>query len=352
MSYTPFQAPLNGGLLGDAETAALFSVKADLDAMLRFEIALVRVQARQGLIPQDAAERVEQRLANFEPDIAAIAREAKRDGVLVPELVRQLRDHVGKGDATCIHHRTTSQDVVDSAAMMRLRDAAALHRERLCSIENRLERMAQEVGDAEVHARTRMQRAAPVPLSHRLHAWRALVAGLGGSVTVSPLVQLGGPWGADYRDGAAGKVPSLLADELGLEHSGTPWHADRRPMAEFAHWFTSVAAGLAKIGADVCVMALDEVGEVRVRGGGRSSAMPHKANPVQAEALVTLGRFAATLVGGMHNAMIAENERSGAAWMLEWMLMPQLAVAAGAATRTTLELLDALDFDQARSSQS
>jgi 3-carboxy-cis,cis-muconate cycloisomerase len=98
------------------------------------------------------------------------------------------------------------------------------------------------------------------------------------------------------------------------------------------------------MGQDIALAAQSEVGEVKLQGGGGSSAMPHKANPVGAEMLVTLARFNATLVSGMHQALVHENERSGAAWTLEWMLLPQMALATGAALRTALDLVGNLAF--------
>jgi 3-carboxy-cis,cis-muconate cycloisomerase len=101
---------------------------------------------------------------------------------------------------------------------------------------------------------------------------------------------------------------------------------------------------LGKLGQDIALLAQSEVGEVRLSSGGGSSAMPHKVNPVGAETLVALARFNATLVAGMHQSLVHENERSGAAWTLEWMLLPQMAVAAGAALRTADALLRSVSF--------
>jgi len=46
----------------------------------------------------------------------------------------------------------------------------------------------------------------------------------------------------------------------------------------------------------------------------------------------------------MHDALVHENERSGAAWTLEWMILPQMCVAAGAALRQAESLLGNLAF--------
>ena len=67
--------------------------------------------------------------------------------------------------------------------------------------------------------------------------------------------------------------------------------------------------------------------------------MPHKQNPVAAELLVTLARFNASQVSAMHHALVHEQERSGAAWSLEWMVLPQMMMATGRALAMTITLI-------------
>ena len=102
-------------------------------------------------------------------------------------------------------------------------------------------------------------------------------------------------------------------------------------LVNFANWLSSVTGSLGKIGQDIALLAQNEIGDVTVAGAGRSSAMHHKQNPVLAEILVTLARFNATQISAMHHALVHEQERSGAAWTLEWMILPQMLNAAGTA---------------------
>jgi 3-carboxy-cis,cis-muconate cycloisomerase len=108
-------------------------------------------------------------------------------------------------------------------------------------------------------------------------------------------------------------------------------------MVEFASYLALVSGSLGKIGQDLALMA--QMGEVGLKAGGGSSAMPHKQNPVQAELLVTLARYNAVQASGMHHAMVHEQERSGAAWTLEWMLLPQMAVATGRGLTVAITLI-------------
>jgi 3-carboxy-cis,cis-muconate cycloisomerase len=109
-----------------------------------------------------------------------------------------------------------------------------------------------------------------------------------------------------------------------------------------------VTGALGKIGQDVALMAQNEVGAAQLASGGTSSAMPHKNNPVAAELMVTLARFNAGMLGSLHQSLVHENERSGAAWTLEWMVLPQMCIATGASLRHAAGLLDNLEFIAAK----
>ena len=193
--------------------------------------------------------------------------------------------------------------------------------------------------------RTRMRRALPITVADKLDAWvhpllrhEQRLAELSLRLLA---VQLGGPVG--IRNACDDAVAVGIAVRLGLR-AAPCWHSSRDTVVEFGHWLALLCGSLGKIGQDVALLAQDEVSAVRLAGGGGSSAMPHKSNPVAAETLVALARFAAAQAGGLGQAMVAENERSGAAWTLEWMLLPPLAVGAAAALRHTTAMLPTLTF--------
>ena len=151
------------------------------------------------------------------------------------------------------------------------------------------------------------------------------------------MVQFGGAAGTLEKLGDKGPaVRAALAAKLGLGDA-PQWHSQRDALAEFAGWLSLVTGSLGKFGQDIALMAQAGT-EIELSGGGGSSAMPHKQNPVKAEVLVALARFNATQLSGMHQALVHEQERSGAAWTLEWLLLPQMAVATAAALRLAAEL--------------
>ena len=346
MSYTPFNAPLLSGLLGDAETTAAFSLKAEMAAMLRFELALAQAEAECGLITPVAASVIETAVAAFEPDMASLAAATARDGVSVPELVRQLRATVGETHAADVHFGATSQDVIDTSLVLRLGPVLTLFLNRLNQIDRKLAEMIEFHGERPLMARTRMQAAIPVTWGDRLDAWRVPLkdhaSGLDSMRGRVLAVQFGGAAGTLDRLGASGPaVRAALAARLGLTDPGRAWHADRTRIIALTDWMARLTGSLGKIGMDIALMAQNGIDEIIVEGGGRSSAMAHKQNPIVAETLVTLARFNATLSAGMQQAIVHEQERSGAAWTLEWMLLPQMTVATGAALARAEALLAA-----------
>jgi 3-carboxy-cis,cis-muconate cycloisomerase len=160
------------------------------------------------------------------------------------------------------------------------------------------------------------------------------------------VLQLGGPIGTrGEMKGHGDAVADRMAEILGLGY-GPSWHSQRDRIGEFAAFLSLVSGTLGKIGQDVALMAQNEVREVRLASGGGSSAMPHKSNPVQAELLVTFARYNAGLLGTLHQALVHENERSGAAWTLEWIVLPQMVVATAAGLNKAQALMADMSFVQ------
>jgi 3-carboxy-cis,cis-muconate cycloisomerase len=348
VSASPFDHPLLWRLLGDDEVARHLTAAAELEHMLAFERALTAAEGEEGIVPEAAADDIVARLADFTPDTDRIAEATARDGVVGVEYVRQLREWVGAPNDKWVHFGATSQDLVDTALVLRLRPIIAALTGRLTAVATRLAELSHAFGARELMGRTRMQNALPIRVSDRIAAWRApLLRHVARIEEIAPrlfVLQLGGAVGTlDKLGDKAAAVAARVANKLDLAVAERAWHTQRDSIAEFAGWLSLITGSLGKIGADVALMAQAGSGEIVLRQGGGSSAMPHKSNPVAAEVLVSLAHFNATLVSGMHAALIHEQERSGSAWTLEWLVLPQMIMSAAAALRSGAELVSDIE---------
>jgi 3-carboxy-cis,cis-muconate cycloisomerase len=325
-------------LLADPDLVALLDSAADLATMVEVELALATASAEAGLIPQEAAAAIVAAAPGFRPDLTALAADTLRDGVVVAGLVGQFRDHVGPAHGAALHAGATSQDIIDTALAIRLGRVLALFETRLARLSDGLAVLSTRFGHHRLIGRTRMQAAIPITVADRLAVWQGLLArasdGLGAVRRANLVLSLAGPAGTSERFGDhIGAVRRAMASRLGLSVPDYVPHAARDRIARLGGWLSEVTGALGKIGQDVALMAQNEIAEIALSGAGGSSAMAHKQNPVRAEVLVTLARFNAVQLSGLHQALVHEQERSGAAWTLEWMILPPMLNATGTALR-------------------
>jgi 3-carboxy-cis,cis-muconate cycloisomerase len=325
-----FSHAWKGGLFADAEVAQALGAEAELAAMIAVEAAHALALGSEG-----AARAI--KAAHIDP--AMLRTGMAEDGVVVPALVRDLKAGIDQALHSAVHKGLTSQDVIDTAQALMLRGMNDLLRARIVALAAALAALRRTHGANALMGRTRMQAALPITVADRIDTWALPLADhLTRLDQLSPrLLRLsaGGPVGVGLPE----QHQAQMAEVLGLSASPKSPHTMRDGTAEYAGWLSLVTGTLGKMGQDVALMAQQGVDEIALKGGGGSSAMPHKQNPVLAEVLVTLARFNAVLVSGMHQAVVHEQERSGAAWSLEWMILPQMAQATGRALAVALELV-------------
>lgn len=332
-------------LFGDAEVAAILSADRQLADMLLVEAAFTKALGAAAVVSGDAVAAAMRAISDAQIDRDALAVASARDGVPVPDLVRQLRVSAPGPGAEAIHAGLTSQDVLDTALVLGLRDVLALFEERLGSAIAALDRLGTRLGALRVTGVTRMQPALKLAFADRIAGWQAPLADhldrLAGLRHRLLRLQFGGAVGDRAALGdKAGAVARAMAAELELAAPDRAWHGDRATLAEATGWMALVTGSMGKIGQDTATMAL--IGEVRVAGAGGSSAMPHKANPIAAELLVTLARDTAAQQALMLGALVHGMERDGSAWMAEWLALPRIAQATGRALALAPALCDAV----------
>ncbi len=237
-----------------------------------------------------------------------------------------------------LHAGLTSQDVLDTALMLLLRDAVAAVVDDL----GRASRGAgpadgSEHGETPMTGRTLTQSALPITFGDKVAVWRAGLAEATADLEALAFpVQVGGPVGTS-REGAAD-----LAGRLGLADAPS-WHTQRRPVTRAGDALVATTDACGRIARDVLVLCRPEIGELSEAVGGGSSSMPHKANPVLSvlvrRAALTTPQLAATL----HLAAADQvDERADGAWHAEWDTLRLLARRTAVAASQTAELLDGL----------
>jgi 3-carboxy-cis,cis-muconate cycloisomerase len=332
------------------------SDQAWLQAMLDTEAALARALEQAGLAPPGAGAAVTAAARAEAFDAAELGRQAALTGNPVPALVRALTRTLPPGPAGAVHQGATSQDVVDTAAMLLARQALGVISDDLAAAALAAARLAAVHRDTVMIGRTLLQQAVPVTFGLVAAGW---LTGLDEAATALDrvaasrlAVQFGGAAGTLSALGSRGpEVVALLAAELGLRAPTLPWHTDRLRITEIAGACAGVTGVLAKIARDVTLLAQSEVGEVTEGGGdgvGGSSAMPQKRNPVASVAVLGCARQVPGLVATLVAAAEQEYQRAAGAWHAEWEPLADLLRLTGSAASWAADLLGGLEPDPAR----
>lgn len=352
MQISAQSGPHYANLMGDPELATVLAPDSELRAMVAVEIALAKSQTTLGLLPEGTGTRMEAALADFMPDHGSVQAGIDASGIPVPALLSQMRAVLPEDLRQWIHWGATTQDIVDSATVLQIAKCLDVFEARLGGLIDTLASQA-ETHEATVMAgRTRTQMAAPITFGLRIAQWAqpliALEAELSAVRAKALRIQFGGAVGANTAVAPHGAdIARLMASDLGLSDS-PPWHVDRSGFTSLAHWLVDLATALSKMARDLMILSRSEIAEVFAGAAGGSSTMPQKANPVQSEIVQSLATIANALHGGLQAAASPIEERDGASWAVEWVLLPQLIVTVGAALRHGGQLAETLQADADR----
>ena len=311
-------------LFVDEAVVHSFSTEVTLEHYKIYEIALIKASISLSMIDSRAGIETIAKIQSFVPDMIKIGNSLIVDGLAVPEFVRQLKEHVGSNLKDFVHCGVTSQDIMDTTMVLIFRDLNLIIENKLREVSELLEGLSYRFSDNIIDARTRMQLAMPIRVEDRINIWiiplREHLVRLSEIRHRLEVVQLGGPVGT--REGLGGlgfEFTEELAKQFGLGVTEKAWHSMRANFAEYAGWLSLITGSLGKMGLDLTLMAQQGIGEVEFKGGGTSSSMPHKSNPVLLEILTSFADFNALQLSGVHSALVHEQERSGRAWTLETM---------------------------------
>jgi 3-carboxy-cis,cis-muconate cycloisomerase len=326
--------------------------RAWIEAMLEVERALARAGAAVGVVPADVAAAIAERCRGASFDAERLAREGRGVGNPVEPLVRALRSEVGGEASRYVHRGATSQDVMDTAAMLVARRALDL-------ILDALERAAAACArHAETHrttpmvARTLLQQAVPTTFGFKAAGW--LVGLLDARAALLRVranglaAQLGGAAGTLAVFGDRGpEVLARFAAELELAEPTLPWHTNRVRVAELGAALAISAGAAAKIGLDAALLAQNEVAEAS-EPGGASSTMPQKRNPVGSTLALACARNACAAAATLVAAVPQEHERAVGAWHAEWDALTHALAFTGGAVSAVVGVVEGLNVDPKR----
>ena len=324
-----------------------------LEAMLEAERALANAGALAGIVPEEAAAKIAEECSADAYDWDVLLLEWRRSGSPADALVRTLVRRAGEDAGRWVHLGATSQDIVDTAAMLVARQALGLVVGRLTLAADACAELARAHRDTPMAGRTLLQHAVPTTFGLKAAGWLVGLADARGRLAElreTLPAQLGGAAGTLSALGERGiEVSALFARELALAEPTLPWHANRTPVAELGAALAIVAGVIGKVALDLQLLAQTEVAEVREAGdGGGSSAMPQKRNPVGA----TWARAGAELARGHASVLIGapavEHERGAGAWQAEGDALSGALSTTGGAAAALAGALDVLEVDAKR----
>jgi 3-carboxy-cis,cis-muconate cycloisomerase len=342
-------------LMSTAPLDEIFSDSAQIVAMLAFEVALARAEARLGVIPASAAAAIADAAKVEAFDAVAIARAAPASGTIAIPLVDMLRDRVRAADpaaATFVHWGATSQDVSDTGLVLGLVRVRAIVAADHARLADALRRLSTEHAGTVMLARTLLQPAPPTTFGLKAAGWFAAVSRSGTRMMAAfdeaSVLQFGGASGTLAALGADGPaVATELARDLGLPNPGAPWHAHRDRLAFLVAACGVYTGVLGKIARDVSLLMQGEVAEA-AEPGGSSSSMPHKRNPARCALVLSAATRAPGLVATFFAGLPQEHERGLGGWHAEAATVSALMQSTGAALAATAETIERISVDPDR----
>ncbi len=353
MPASPFDSAHLCKLFDTGEVARLFSDSAEIRAMLLVEGALAKVQGAAGVIPELSAAAIHRATLEIQLDPAGLAEATGQNGVSVPALVTAFRALMQAPEhGQYLHWGATSQDILDTALMLRLRQVLALYDTGLSATLRALAVLAEAHAITPMAARTYGQHATPTSFGATVAGWGhpllTLLRELRALREAGLPVSLSGAAGTATELGEnAPALRTALAQALGLSDPGHSWHSDRTAILQLAAWIARTTTALGKLGEDLLLLTQSGLAEVRLGGSGASSTMPQKQNPVGPSVLVALSHHAIGLNATLQGAGLHRQQRDGAAWFTEWLTLPPLCLSLAAALTHAQRLSDTLSPDAA-----
>ncbi|SPO06284.1 related to 3-carboxy-cis,cis-muconate cycloisomerase [Cephalotrichum gorgonifer] len=306
---TVFDSQLFGNIFGTKEIRTCFSERSYVARLIEAECALAQAEEDEGVIPKGTA--------------AAIKTHSDVANVNWPMIT-----WVPKEAAGYVHWGATTQDIMDLASALQMKQGLEIVSRLLSELDRTLARMSGVYRDVPMAGRTHLQHALPITFGYKCAVWLASIRRqlrrLKDIQETCLMVQFGGAAGtlASLGTGDAGiRVRKRLAQILGLTDPIITWHVSRDTVAEVVNFLAILGGSLGKIGLDLIVMSsneLNEVAEPFVPHRGASSTMPQKRNPISSEVMLAQSKILRAQAGLVLDGMVSDFERASGPWHLEW----------------------------------
>jgi len=339
-----------------APLAEIFSDESVLQALLDFEAALARAEARAGIIPQAAADAIVSAANAAAFDTAPMAAEFLRAGTPGIPVVKALTAKVRAADehaARFVHWGATSQDVADTALVLLLKRSHPILSADLARLENALAALSEKHRESVMLGRTLLQAAPPVTFGLKVAGWLAAIrrsrARFDSACAEALVLQFGGASATLAALGDKGiEVGSAIAQDLRLADPDAPWHAHRDRLAALVVSCGVLTGCLGKMARDLALLMQGEVAEAAEPvgdGRGGSSTMPQKRNPIGSAVALAAANRVPGLVASFLAGMPQEHERGVGGWQAEWSTISGVIQATGAALASMAEAAEGLDVN-------
>ncbi|KAL5359688.1 L-Aspartase-like protein [Aspergillus floccosus] len=336
-------------LFGTEEIRKVFDDEAYINRCIDAEAALARAQSHCNVIPPKIGAMVTQKALHSKLDLDRLRRETEIVGYPILPLVRQLSAMCGEEAGRYVHWGATTQDIMDLASVLQMKDGLVIVERLLRDIIATLRELSAKYRDTPMAGRTHLQHALPVTFGYKCAVWlsgfQRHLERLEQLKSRALLVQFGGAAGslASLGEGDDGlRVRRALAEELGLADPPITWHVARDGVAEIANFLALMGGSMGKLALDIIVMSSNELGEVSepfVPHRGASSTMPQKRNPISSEVILAASKVLRSNAGLVLDGMVADFERASGPWHLEWVAVPEsFVIAVGALSQTHFAL--------------
>lgn len=341
---------------GTEEMREIFDEDNFVKKILEVEIALAKAEAKLGIIPQEAADEIANKAKLENIDYDKLERDIKNAKHPLVPILRQIEKACDNDYGQYIHLGATTQDIIDTAYVLMMKEAYEIIKRDLFSLQAELLNLAQIHRNTLMPGRTHGQHALPITFGYKVSIWLDEVNRhierlklIESKLFVGQLAGAVGTLASFDKEGF--KVQEAFMKELGLLIPDVTWHTSRDNILEFIFILAMITGTNGKIASEIAMLQKTEVQELEEPfewGKVGSSTMPHKRNPSVSETVIALSRIVQNNVQLLLNGMIHEHERDKVSWLVEWEVIPECCIMCAGSLTAMIKIIKGLSVNKSR----